>query len=190
MPAIQTCFTWSNTLAGNGSKDLLWSVRSMCKLNQIYSVHGARFGAVSACIVNWAALHVYIVITCYSLYRRCGEENLQLISELSALRYIGQGINQHQQMLMKFTLCMKYHCYTLSAHKKLLQFQHVTLKRMGKFSSFNPPWTTVKILAPACALSALRVAQKKASACNWCVVNAIFVCHRVENANKRITVKC
>lgn len=185
---MQTHFTWSKALAGNGSKDLLWSVRSMCKLNQIYSVHGARFGAVSACIVNWAALHVYIVITCYSLYERRREGNLQLISELPAVRYIGQGINQHQQMLMEFTLCMKYRCYTLPI-KTYYNF-NMLLERMGEFSSFNLPWTTVRTRAPACALSALGVAQKKASACKWCVVNPIFVCHRVENANKRITVKC
>lgn len=109
----------------------------MCKLNQIYSVHGARFGAVSACIVNWAALHVYIVITCYSPYERRREGNLQLISELPAVRYIGQGINQHQQMLMEFTLCMKYRCYTLPI-KTYYNF-NMLLERMGEFSSFNLP---------------------------------------------------
>lgn len=173
--AVQTYFTWRNTLLGNGAQDLLWSVRSMCKLNQIYSVHGACCGAPSVWIVNWAALHVYTVITRYNLYRKWSEENLQLISELLAIRSIGQRTNQHQQMLMKFILRMKYHCYTPSAHKKRLQFQHITLKRMSKFSSFIHPWTTVKALAPDYALSA----------CNQYTVNTISVCHRVENANKK-----
>lgn len=64
---------------------------------------------------------------------------------------------------------------TLSARNKQLQFQHMTLKRMGKFSSFNHPSTTVKALAPDYALSA----------CNQYMVNTISVCHRVENANKK-----
>lgn len=57
-------FTWTNTLAGNGSKDMLWSVRSMCKWNQIYSVHGASLGALSVRIVNWEALHGFHAEVC------------------------------------------------------------------------------------------------------------------------------
>lgn len=78
-------FTWTKALAGNGSKDMLWSVRSMCKLNQIYSVHRASLGAVSVRIVNWAALHGHIVIPCWGLYRKHREENLKSISELSTV---------------------------------------------------------------------------------------------------------
>lgn len=78
-------FTWTNTLAGNGSKDMLWSVRSMCKLNQIYSVHGASLGAVSVWIVNWATLHGHAVIPCWGLYGKHKEENLKSISELSTV---------------------------------------------------------------------------------------------------------
>lgn len=78
-------FTWTNTLAGNGSKDMLWSVRSMCKLNQIYSVHGASLGAVSVRIVNWATLHGHAVIPCWGLYRKHKEENLKSVSELSTV---------------------------------------------------------------------------------------------------------
>lgn len=78
-------FTWTSILAGNGSKDMLWSVRSMCKLNQIYSVHGASLGVVSVWIVNGEALHGHTVIPRWGLYRKHKEKNLKSISELSTV---------------------------------------------------------------------------------------------------------
>lgn len=40
-------------------------------------------------------------------------------------------------MLMEFTLCMKYRCYTLPI-KTYYNF-NMLLERMGEFSSFNLP---------------------------------------------------